>query len=462
MPQRPPATWTLGTVIAGRYRLERLLGAGGFGAVFRATDQDGQGPVAIKILSRSAMLQSDALARFYREARLAMTLGHPNTVRLLDFGDAGEGTPFIAFDLLEGTSLEQRIASGPIPVADTIAIANEVLASLEEAHAKHVIHRDVKPANIFLCSAPPGTIKLLDFGVAQETPPGAAMQKLTREGMMVGTPSYMAPEQLAGKPAGPGSDFFALALVVAEMVVGAPVYQGDAFNICLSKLNGYPPAFPPGAIPPALLAVLKCATAYELADRYQTAEQMRSALFSTGLATPPRTSLTPQPLSGKFGTQVIERTSAPPQRSVNAMAATAPPSLNTPLAVQTGSAVGLKGTTPMITGAASQRVSAMAATSPPSIGSPMASTAPDRPKGAKVPHLAATVNDPEASGRGLGLAGTIDMDHAPPISLPKPPPPSRQQRSRGGGLVIVAFVVLALLAGGAFVAYRYFLVGEAL
>ncbi|NUO50158.1 MAG: protein kinase [Polyangiaceae bacterium] len=459
MPQRPPATWTLGTVIGGRYRLERLLGAGGFGAVFRATDNAGQGAVAIKILSRSAMLQSDALARFYREARLAMTLGHPNTVRLLDFGDAGEGTPFIAFDLLEGTSLEQRIASGPIPLVETISIANEVLASLEEAHAKHVIHRDVKPANIFLCSAPPGAIKLLDFGVAQETPPGAAMEKLTREGMMVGTPTYMAPEQLAGKSAGPGSDFFALALVIAEMIVGAPVYQGDAFNICLSKLNGYPPPFPPGAIPPALLAVLKCATAYEITSRYQSADQMRSALMATGLSVA-RPSLAPQPVSGKFGTQVIERASAVlPPRSVNVMAATAPPSLNTPLAVQTGSGAGLKGTTPMITGAQSKPVSAMAATAPPSIANPMASTAPDRPRSGTKPHLAATVNDPDAAGGGL--AGTINMDGPPPVSLPiKPPPPSKKP-SRGSSFVVIALVVLAVLTGVAFVGYRYFLMGRA-
>jgi serine/threonine-protein kinase len=459
MPQRPPATWTLGTVVGGRYRLERLLGAGGFGAVFRATDQNGQGPVAIKILSRAAMMQSDALARFYREARLAMTLGHPNTVRLLDFGDAGEGTPFIAFDLLEGTSLEQRIASGPLPVADAIAIAMEVLGSLEEAHAKHVIHRDVKPANIFLCSTPPGAIKLLDFGVAQETPPGASMEKLTREGMLVGTPAYMAPEQLNGRPAGPGTDFFALALVVAEMVSGQPVYQGNAFSICVSKLNAHPVPFPAGALPPALLAVLQCATAEDITRRYQTADQMRSALLSTGLAVA-RPSIAPQPLSGKFGTQVLERTTAPPQRLSSAMAATAPPSLNTPLAVQTGGAFGMKGTTPMITGAANQRASAMAATAPPSIGSPMASTAPDRPRGGMVPHLAATVNDPEAGGKGL--AGTIDMDHAPPISLPiRPPPPSRKPSRSGGGLVIVALVVLAAVAGGAFFAYRYFLMGKA-
>jgi serine/threonine-protein kinase len=434
--QRQPATWTIGTVVGGKYRLEALLGAGGFGAVFRAFDQSG-GRVALKILSRSAMLQADAMARFQREARLAMLLKHPNTVRLLDFGDAGSGTPFIAFELLDGVSLERRIAAGPLPVAEAVSIAIEILGSLEEAHASHVIHRDVKPANVFVCKQPPGAIKLLDFGVAQETPPGSAMEKLTREGTMIGTPAYMAPEQLAGTAAGPGTDFFALALVLAEMVSGVPVYQGDALAICLAKLNGHPTPFSI-ALPPALLAVLQCAAAPDPANRYRTAAQMRSALLSTGLASG-RASLAPQPLSGKFGTHVIERPSHAPVSLNRALAATAPPSMNTPLAVHPTPSRGMSGTTPLITDALSHPT-------PRSLASPLAATNLDPTRPPSRPLLAATVNDPNAA---KPLAGTVSMDDAPRAFGVAERKPRRITRW------IVALVLVALVAGGALAAYRY-------
>ncbi len=436
--QRQPATWTIGTVVGGKYRLEALLGAGGFGAVFRAFDQSG-GRVALKILSRSAMLQADAMARFQREARLAMLLKHPNTVRLLDFGDAGSGTPFIAFELLDGVSLEQRITAGPVPVAEAVAIAIEILGSLEEAHASHVIHRDVKPANVFVCKQPPGAIKLLDFGVAQETPPGSAMEKLTREGTMIGTPAYMAPEQLAGTAAGPATDFFALALVLAEMISGAPVYRGDALAICLAKLNGHPTPFSI-TLPPALLAVLQCAAAPDPANRYRTAAQMRSALLSTGLASG-RASLAPQPLSGKFGTHVIERPSTAPVSLNRALAATAPPSMNTPLAVHPTPSRGMSGTTPLIT-------DAPGAGTPRSLASPLAATDLDRTRPPSRPLLAATVNDPNAT---KPLAGTVSMDDAPRSSVPTGKPTAR---SSNATWFIVAAVVL-LLAAAAFAAHRF-------
>jgi serine/threonine protein kinase len=436
--QRQPATWALGAVVGGRYRLEALLGAGGFGAVFRATDQGGQGPVAVKILSRAAMLQPDAIARFHREARLAMSLRHPSTVRVLDVGDAGEGTPFIAFELLRGTSLEQRLAAGPMSVEEAIAITLEVLGSLEEAHASHVIHRDVKPANVFLCDSPPGAIKLLDFGVAQETPPGAAMERLTRAGTMIGTPEYMAPEQLAGRPAGPGTDLFAVALVLAEMVLRAPVYQGDPLAICLAKLNGQPPPFPPAVFGSSLLAVLRRATSYELANRYRSADEMRSALLAAGLA-PGRVSLSPsQRMSGKFGTQVMELPGSAPGSVSAALAATAPPSLNTPLAVQ------MRSSQP-------SPPSALAATAPPSIANPLASTSPDRPRPVRS-GLAETVNDPD--GSAPRRPGTLAMSPGQPASSPAPAVRTAPARRPPLRWAVVASLAFLLLAAAVVVGYR--------
>ncbi len=446
---RKPATWALGTSVAGRYRLEALLGAGGFGAVFRAFDLHTQTPVAIKLLTRSAMLHPDAVPRFHREARLAMSFRHPSTVRVFDSGDAGEGTPYITFELLEGVSVEERLAAGPIPVEEAVAIASAVLGSLEEAHAHHVIHRDVKPANVFLCASPRGAVKLLDFGVAQEAPPGSSMEKLTREGTMVGTPAYMAPEQLAGQPAGPGTDFFALGLVLAEMIQREPVYQGDALPICLAKLNGQPPVFRANTIPISLLAVLRRATAIDLHDRFRTADQMRQALIATGLMSGRASVAPPQPQSGKFGTQVMElpRSSTPPR--VSALAATSPPSMNTPLAVGAALPRGGFGATTPLGGESSRRISALAATAPPSIANPLAATNPDAPRPAgKNPLLAATVDDPEAASVAFAEASrrsaALQARRGAPASIPLPPRSAHKKRS--SFWTIAALVAFGLMA----------------
>ncbi len=448
-PQRQPATWSLGTIVGGKYRLEALLGAGGFGAVFRAIELGADRRVAVKLLSRASLQQTDAIARFYREARLAMTLRHPNTVRLLDFGDAGEGTPFIAFELLEGVSLEQRIARGPVPIAEALAIAVELLGSLEEAHASHVIHRDVKPANVFLCSSPPGAVKLLDFGVAQEAP---SMQRLTREGTIVGTPAYMAPEQLTGGAAGPQTDLFAVALVLAEMIGGAPVYQGEAMQICLAKLNGQPVQFP-ASIPLTLLAVLQRATSFDVARRHRSAAELRSALQATGLGAG-RSTLTPAPVSGPLGTVVIDKPAGPSQRLDRAMAATAPPSINTPLAARPTPSRGMSGTVPLAGRSSHPPSSVLASTTPPSLANPLAATNADRPRPVR-PHLAATVNDPDAaaSPASRALSGTLAMDDGPRGSVLIAPAPAPRTATRSRGWVVA--IVATLLVSAAAVAYYF-------
>ena len=307
-------------MIGGRYLLESALGRGGFGSVFRGKHLGSGQPVAIKLLSREALNQRDARTRFDREAALAMGLRHPSTVRVLDTGDAGDGTPFIVFELLVGCSLEERLSVNALPLDKALSIAMDVLGSLQEAHEQQIVHRDVKPANVLLCSEPAKLVKLLDFGVAKSAVSG---EQLTAQGAMVGTPVYMAPEQIRAAVLGPGTDLFALGLVLAEMLTKEAVYQGTALAICTQKLTGRPAEFRSPLIPLSLMAVLRRATALELADRYKSAEEMRRALAATGLLPRPASSPPAQPGSGLHGTQIMLRKDSSPQLMA-ALAATHP------------------------------------------------------------------------------------------------------------------------------------------
>lgn len=319
--QRGPSTWSTGTIVAGRYRLEALLGAGAFGAVFRATDARMPNlMVALKLMTRASLAMPESQARFAREARILMGLRHPATVRVLDAGDAGGGVPYIAFEYLRGRSLEARIAEGPIPLGEALRITMELLGSLEEAHAQRVVHRDVKPANVFLCGAG-AAVKLLDFGLAKDAPRGATLEKMTAEGALVGTPEYMAPEQLQGAEIGPSTDLFAVGLVLAEMLTGAPVYTGPVLSICVAKLNGLAPSLAP-SIPLTLVGVIQRASAMSPAQRFSSADQMRRALRETGLMHDEPTKAP----SGRSGTQIMTVPTPPSGAArVSAMASTAQP-----------------------------------------------------------------------------------------------------------------------------------------
>jgi serine/threonine protein kinase len=274
-------TWSLGAVIARRYRLDAELGRGGFGAVFRATVLDTREPVALKLLSSAMRDDPTSVARFRREAEVARTLVHPSTVRVLDFGDAGDGTPFIVFELLEGLTLEEALRRGPLPSDQALHVALEVLGSLEEAHAAGIVHRDLKPANVMLCARPQtGVVKLLDFGVAKRA---AEHAPLTQEGMIVGTAAYMAPEQIAGHEVGPTTDLYALGVTMAEMLAGAPVFTGAPMAICVEKLRAGRVTLPEAVVRSPFGGVIERATRHAAGARYASAGAMREALLATGV-----------------------------------------------------------------------------------------------------------------------------------------------------------------------------------
>ncbi|MEJ7734664.1 MAG: serine/threonine-protein kinase [Polyangiaceae bacterium] len=275
-----------GHVIAGRYRIEGIVGEGGFGAVYRATQLNIGRTVALKVLQPDLVAQADSESRFTREAELAQRLEHPNTVRLFDFGRSEEGIPFIAFELLKGQPLDDRLKSqGPMPPATVARIATQMLKSLMEAHGLGVVHRDIKPANIFLCDYPgePDFVKVLDFGIAKALDDGkpGGRGALTRVGTAIGTPNYMAPEQVGSGSIGPHTDVYSVGLVMAELLTGQLVFHGDsAVQICMDQLSQAPVPLLPEVLQSPLGGVIHRATQKAPDRRYASAAEMLRELES--------------------------------------------------------------------------------------------------------------------------------------------------------------------------------------
>jgi serine/threonine-protein kinase len=221
----------VGTVIAETYECTRLIGQGGMGAVFEATHRRLPGKrVAVKVLL-NASTEGEALARFRREAEIASKLGHPNIIEVLDFHTLPSGTPYMILEFLEGESLARRLKQGPIPVDKALDIVRQVGSALHAAHREGVVHRDLKPDNIFLVPTDSGgviseRVKVLDFGISKIR--GSSTVQ-TQESALLGTPQYMSPEQAFGKnkTIDNRTDIWALGAIVFEMLTGHPAFTGD-------------------------------------------------------------------------------------------------------------------------------------------------------------------------------------------------------------------------------------------
>jgi eukaryotic-like serine/threonine-protein kinase len=204
-----------GSLLGGRYRLDRLLGAGGMATVWLARDERLRRPVAVKILSDNLTADPTYLSRFRREARLAAGLSHPNLVKVYDFGGEDE-RPYLAMEYVDGGTLADRISQGTARELDSSRLARELLGALDHIHDAGIVHRDVKPGNVLI--APDGTAKLTDFGIAQ--PEDAT--RLTSTGLVIGTRSYIAPEVFRGERATVRSDLYSCARVLREAVGDPP------------------------------------------------------------------------------------------------------------------------------------------------------------------------------------------------------------------------------------------------
>jgi eukaryotic-like serine/threonine-protein kinase len=212
----------LGTTLSGRYRLQARIGAGGMSTVYRAFDETLERQVAIKLLNREVTSDSDELERFRREARAVAQLSHPHIVGVIDAGE-DDGRPYIVFEYVEGETLKERIRRrGRLPVPEAVAYAIEIARALGAAHARHIVHRDVKPQNVLIDEE--GSAKVTDFGIARTLDE----EGLTADGRVIGTTDYVSPEQALGHPVTGQSDLYSLGIVLWEMLTGEVPFKGDS------------------------------------------------------------------------------------------------------------------------------------------------------------------------------------------------------------------------------------------
>ena len=217
----------VGKVLADRFEILSRIGEGGTGVVYKAKQLTVDRIVAIKVLGAHVSSDPSWVKRFHNEARAAARLDHPNTVRLIDFGETKEGLLFIAMEFLQGKSLAEEIVRlGKLPVQRALRILGQVCQSLQEAHSQGIIHRDIKPDNVFLVEMKGSGdfVKVLDFSVAKMDTPDAQQ---TRAGTVFGTPAYMSPEQARGVKLSPQSDIYACGIVAYEMLTGKPPFEAQ-------------------------------------------------------------------------------------------------------------------------------------------------------------------------------------------------------------------------------------------
>ena len=238
----------LGKTIS-HYKVLEKIGEGGMGEVYRATDTKLNRDVALKILPQQFASDSQRMGRFQREAEVLASLDHPNIGQIYGIEEAGQ-TKALVLQLIEGPTLADRIAQGPIPVEETLKIALQIAEGLEAAHEKGVIHRDLKPANIKI--TPEGQVKILDFGLAKalegETPPDTNLSQsptltaaATQAGVILGTAAYMSPEQARGKPTGRRTDIWAFGVVLFEMLSGKRTFEGEDVSLVLAHVLSQEP-----------------------------------------------------------------------------------------------------------------------------------------------------------------------------------------------------------------------------
>ncbi|NUQ12712.1 MAG: serine/threonine protein kinase, partial [Gemmatimonadaceae bacterium] len=266
-------------LIAGKYEVVRELGSGGMGVVYLANQAAIERRCALKMLRPDAVADPDALARFHREARAASRISHPNVVGVFDFGQAEDGSAYLAMEYVDGVTLAEVLRAGPLPPRRAARIAWQVANGLAVAHELGIVHRDLKPGNIMLTTYRSWTdfVKVVDFGIAK--PVGsAATSTVTSTGLRVGTPAYMSPEQWIDGDVDPRSDQFTLALIVVEMLSGrTPPPQPSLMMDGTTLIESVPK---PAAWPEAVKQVLARALQRLPDDRYGAVSEFARELVA--------------------------------------------------------------------------------------------------------------------------------------------------------------------------------------
>lgn len=273
-----------GQVLDRRYHIVRKIGEGGMSYVYLAHDVATQERYAIKILSPALSNDQNAMARLRREAALGIRLAHPNVCHIVRMGETEDGLVYVVMPYVEGEILADRnYRVGKATLADTVRFVGEIAAGLAIAHQLTIIHRDLKPENVMVCKRPDGVeyAVVMDFGLAKERKAGGELQKLTATGIILGTPEFMSPEQLRGKPLDARTDIYSLALVAYEMLTGKLPFEGkNQQEMMISRLRNDPiPARNRRSdLPDAVDQVLLKGMARSLEDRYRTVPEFAQAL----------------------------------------------------------------------------------------------------------------------------------------------------------------------------------------
>ncbi len=345
-----------GSVLGGKYRIERVLGEGGMGCVVEALHQELGSRVAIKFLLPQALANADIVARFEREARATASLQSDHVVNVTDVGRFDDGSPYMVMEFLTGCDLASGLAraGGKLPVAEAVAYGIQAAIGLGDAHDAGVVHRDVKPSNVFLHSRKDRrvVVKIVDFGIAKQTE--STDSNLTQAAAVMGSPKYMSPEQLRDAKSADGrSDIWSLGVTIFEMVAGRTPFFADSMAVLHAEILASPAPsirdFRPEA-PFELEALLHRCLAKDPAHRFGSMAELRAALEQVAMATSaiaPSFVLTservlkaidPTPPTGFDATAIADQP-ASSAATTGGVSRTAPNSFATPISVVTGGPV---------------------------------------------------------------------------------------------------------------------------
>ena len=292
----------VGQVIADRYHIVKKLGEGGMGAVYLGEHVKMGRKSAIKVMAASMSQDPDAISRFNREAANASRISHVNVCQVYDFGETPEGLIYLAMEFIEGKSLKDVIEEeGALNAVRAASILKQSAEALQAAHDLGIVHRDIKPDNIMVVKARDGSdvVKVVDFGIARAVGGDESGQKVTKTGLVVGTPEYMSPEQLSGDKLDGRSDIYSLALVLYRMLTGELPFKADsAQEVMIKRLTDDPlpleEARPDLSFPPKLQLVMNNALARMPAERYQSASEFgRDTMDAVAGMAPPQTRVAP-------------------------------------------------------------------------------------------------------------------------------------------------------------------------
>jgi serine/threonine-protein kinase len=286
----------VGTVLGGRYFIERLIGEGGMGAVYQANHTHMHKRLAVKVLHPEMSRMPEVVARFEREAMAAAHIEHANVATATDFGKLDDGSFFLVLEYVEGKSLREAIAEGPMDLGRALHVMRQIASALGRAHGLGIVHRDLKPENVMLVARDGDSnfVKVLDFGIAK-VPVGelvgeskAPGQALTQLGMVYGTPEYMAPEQALGQAVDPRADLYALGVITFEMITGNRPFEHES-KVTLLGMHVTAPIpsmlerAPDANVPPEVDAIVKRLLAKEASARFTDAKELLEALDTVSL-----------------------------------------------------------------------------------------------------------------------------------------------------------------------------------